>query len=735
MRLIFSNRGAVISKAIPLSVWLGRTKPHLASTRVGRLRDNTAHGAKAHWPAMSAAVLTAVAVASASELEEPERLVEVIVRAEASAAVRQGVVGSVATVRGAAIALTRPSHPNELLVRVPGVWVTRGSGQEHLTAMRSGVRAGAGACGEFLFLENGIAIRPAGFCNINNLFELNIEQAVAVEAVRGPASALFGGNALHGVINTVTATSARGWRGGVEAGPYDYMQLRLGAGGDRWRFDALSTSTSGYRDHTGYGQQKASFGTRATVGGWQVATTATATLLNQETGGYILGHRAYATPARRGNPNPEAYRDAWSARTASVWRRDIGDGRTLSLTPYLRRSGMAFPQHFLPGQPLEKNAQASGGAQLILAGEERWAWQAGAALEAFSAGLSQRQEAPTRGSAFLVATRPPGTQYDYRVGGLTLAAFYNAEIPVAETVALVTSGRVERNTYRYDNRHLDGNTRDDGTACGFGGCLYTRPADRDDAFTNVAGRLGVAWSRSPRARFYLTAGQGFRPPQITELYRLQRGQTVADLDSERLLSLEAGARGSSKRFDYDVALYAETTAHLIFRDARGFNVSDGKTKSTGVEAAVAWHRGGHLLDFAATYAEHRYAFTRNAGGRERIRDGNAVDTAPRWLGSARWRWKNPRLVSELEVVHVGAHYINAANTNRYDGHTLLHWRGSWQVRPRLRIFGRLVNALNTAYADRADFAFGNYRYFPGMPRQVYVGVDVAGGALEGALGE
>jgi ATP-dependent Lhr-like helicase len=40
------------------------------------------------------------------------------------------------------------------------------------------------------------------------------------------------------------------------------------------------------------------------------------------------------------------------------------------------------------------------------------------------------------------------------------------------------------------------------------------------------------------------AGQGFRPPQATELYRLQSGQTVADLDSEEVtafVTLRAGA--------------------------------------------------------------------------------------------------------------------------------------------------------------------------------------------------
>ena len=62
---------------------------------------------------------------------------------------------------------------------------------------------------------------------------------------------------------------------------------------------------------------------------------------------------------------------------------------------------------------------------------------------------------------------------------------------VEERVALVGSVQAERLAYDYDNRFLDGNTRDDGTTCGFGGCLYTRPADRDDTFTDFAGRLGV----------------------------------------------------------------------------------------------------------------------------------------------------------------------------------------------------------------------------------------------------
>ena len=74
-------------------------------------------------------------------------------------------------------------------------------------------------------------------------------------------------------------------------------------------------------------------------------------------------------------------------------------------------------------------------------------------------------------------------------------------------------------------------------------------------------------------------------------------------------------------------------------------------------------------------------------------------------------------------MHVGEHFINAANTARYEGHTLANWRGAWQAAPRIRLFARLVNLFDTAYADRADFAFGSYRYFPGLPRQAYLGIE------------
>ena len=60
------------------------------------------------------------------------------------------------------------------------------------------VLTGSGACGSFQILRMEIPIRPAGFCNVNNLFEVAENLSSEIEVVKGPSSSMFGGNALHG---------------------------------------------------------------------------------------------------------------------------------------------------------------------------------------------------------------------------------------------------------------------------------------------------------------------------------------------------------------------------------------------------------------------------------------------------------------------------------------------------------------------------------------------------------
>jgi len=651
---------------------------------------------------------------------------EIVVSAEASLAGRLGNLGSVSALSAEEIEAIGATHISETLNRVPGVWVARGSGQEHLTAIRSPVYAGLGACGEFLYLEDGIPIRPAGFCNINNLFEVNSEQSAAIEVWRGPASALLGGNALRGAINFLTPVPARN-QVSFEGGPYDFYRATLQAtgtaGAHEFGLSANGMQTNGWRDHTAYEEQKASFIHGTQVGRWQVRNTLNATLLNQETGAFVSGYQAYEDHAlRRTNPSPDSYRDAWSVRAASHW---TADGWTVA--PYLRRSAMEFLQHFIAGQPWEDNSQTSGGIMLTHAWQhEALRFELGGHGELMSGALQEYQEQPlTTSTPFNNAVRPQGTHYDFDVDSELLAGYYDLAWSFAPRLRLINSLRLEWLRYDYDNQSLDGNTRDDGTACGFGGCLYNRPADRDDSFTNVAGRLGVEWSPADRGMVYGVIATGFRPPQVNELYRLQRGQDVADLDSERIVSLEVGYKAAA----WSVAAFTDRADNFIFRDSAGLNVSDGETESQGVELAVqqTWDR--HGFELSTTYAEHRYAFTGGATGGEFIEDGNMVDTAPRWLTNAVWRYSPvPRFESELELAVQGEHYINADNTAKYGGHEVFNWRGRYLANARTTYFARIINLLDEEYADRADYTVfdpARYRYFPAMPRQLYVGVTLA----------
>ena len=85
---------------------------------------------------------------------------------------------------------------------------------------------GPGSCGGFLILEDGIPTRPAGFCNTNQLIEVNSEQARAIEVQRGPGSALFGSNALHGIVNVLMPEPGDASLAGaaLEFGANDYVR-------------------------------------------------------------------------------------------------------------------------------------------------------------------------------------------------------------------------------------------------------------------------------------------------------------------------------------------------------------------------------------------------------------------------------------------------------------------------------------------------------------------------------
>jgi len=638
--------------------------------------------------------------------------------------------GSLTRIGSDDIGLLGATHHAELINRVPGALIQRGSGQESLTSLRSPVLTGAGSCGAFLFLEDSMPLRPVGFCNVNELFEVNGEQAAATEVIRGTGSALYGSNAVHGIINVLNPAPADLPALGLalEGGSDEYARVKLAASGATPLGAAgvalHATRDGGWRDDAGFEEQKLSASLVRPTRDGTLTLRFNATNLAQETAGFIVGEDSYRDRAiARSNANPEAYRDAHSARLSAHYGFSRRADEQLDLRLVLRSSRMDFLQHFLLGQPVERNGQES--ATLLLSRAVPAAGGSlimGLDLERAEGFLKQAQDGPTTGgSAVANAIRPAGKHYDYEVESLLAASYLHWVRPLGQHLELTAGLRFEWLRYDYDNRMLDGNTDENGVPCGFGGCLYSRPADRSDRFTNAGPRLALSWRLGEASSTWLALSRGFRPPEATELYRLQRNQDVADLDSEQIDGVEAGFRHLGETLFLELAAFTMDKDDVILRDAFGFNVSGGRTRHRGVEYGVDWRPlAGLSLAAAGTYARHTYRFTGAIEQGEQVTSGDDVDTAPRQLHSVRLGYGSDRARAELEWIYVGEYWANAANTARYPGHDLLNLRASWAATPSLGLTLRVTNLTDRAYADRADFAFGNFRYFPGRGRAAFL---------------
>ncbi len=658
---------------------------------------------------------------------EPVSLDEVLIQATRTRIAAFDYPGSVSSVSMDALQTIGATHSSEALNRVPGAFLQRGSGQEVLVALRSPVLTGPGACGAFLLMEDGLPLRPVGSCNVNELFEVNLEQAASVEVLRGPGLGPQGANALHGLVNVRSVALDTPWRAGLELGQNDYTRLKLQGstvlGGGRLAFAGHTTHDGGWRTDTGIDEQKLNLKWGARLGDGQLTLSLAGTTLDQDTGGFINGLDSYRDPAlARANANPEAFRQASALRLLARWEAEAPTG--WQATVFARASRMRFLQHFLLGKPLERNGQQGAGFTLSRGldfGGSRW--RLGLDAEQADSYLIEAQSGPTlEGSAAARGIRPAGRHYDYQVRMHALAPWLTVERELGPHWTLLGSVRMDRTTYRYDNQMSDGNTAENGTVCGFGGCLYARPADRRDRFSEVAPRLGLTWHPSAALALWTSLARGFRPPEATELYRLQKQQRVADLQPETARSLEVGARGRNAQFHWSVAAFSMEKQQVILRDANAFNVSDGRTRHRGVEMEAHWQPITWLaLSGEATLARHTYRFDRAVEQGERIIAGNDVDTAPRRLHTLRATLEPlPHTRMELEWVAVGPYYADAANTARYPGHDLLNLRAMWTPTPTWSFALRVTNLTDRAYADRADLSFGNWRYFPGRGRAAFL---------------
>ncbi|MAX07243.1 MAG: TonB-dependent receptor [Gammaproteobacteria bacterium] len=620
------------------------------------------------------------------------------------------------------------THYQEALARIPGVSGNRNNGQESLMAIRSPVLTGNGACGAFLVAENGIPVRSAGFCNVNEMFDTHSENAAGIEVVRGPGSVFWGSNALHGLVNVVLPSPGDVGEFTLEGGPRGSSRIKASYGQDYGNFAQslyiTGVNEEGYRDDSGVDQQKVSWLYEYTLdngikmdGGFSYLN------LNQETAGYVVGDGGYKdTTMRDTNPNPEAYRDSVNSRIWTRFTMESGDWEYV-LTPYFREVNMNFIQHFLPGTPIEDTEHRSLGFQFAayrdLGNDSTFSY--GLDVESTDGNLFQSQPNPTQGSFFLRNILPQGAHYDYEVEARQIALFANYETALSDNWRLSIGARAEKMEYDYDNKMLDGRTDDQGVACRFG-CRYSRPGDRNDTFEDISPKIGLSYQLNNNNSLQLRAQRGIRAPQATELYRLQGSQTVADLDSVELDSYEFAFQGANSDLDYSVTGYFMQKENEILRDSSRTNLNGSDTEHVGVELSAGYNLSDNLsLRGVINYAHHTYENDLISGGQNI--NGNRIDTAPDTFGNIRLSYRaNGNLRTELEWAHMGEYYTNPENTAGYGGHDLVNLRTQYTVNDDLSLYINIMNLTDQKYAERADWTtFTGDRYFPGEPARIFAG--------------
>ncbi|WP_394176143.1 TonB-dependent receptor [Thalassotalea litorea] len=618
------------------------------------------------------------------------------------------------------------SHIQQLLNGVSGVNLNRGSGQEYLSAIRSPVLTGSGACGAILLLENSVPLRPAGFCNVNGLIESHHEQAELIEVQKGPGNGFYGSNALHGAINVINPASVAQTEAlALQLGEYGHARLGLKTAGDHIATTTTLFHEDGYRDDSQVDWQKISVAYQGDAQDLLQTTHLTLINLNQNTAGYITGKDCYKDEQiARSNPNPEAYRDIFAARISQQYQlENLGQ-----LTPYARVSEMEFLMHFLPGKPLETNQHVSLGTlwQNQWQSDTLGSLNYGLDVDIADIELRQEQFSPTQGSAFLVATIPEGKQYDFQVRTVNSGAFVQIQKTLTPRLQLNTGIRAEYSRYDYDNRMNSGRVDEQGNPCGFGGCRYTRPQDSIDSFTDISANLGLIYQLNQQQQWLLSVNQGFRPPQVSELYRLQGEQSVSELDSEHIKGLELSWRGDWHKHQFNLSGYYYHKHDVIFRDSEQFTRNGGETDHKGLEISWSYDLTDALQSqLEYTFAKHTYS--NNPEGLNNDINGNDMDTAPREFG--RWRLNyqaNDNQSIALSVSHMGGYYTDIDNLHRYSGHVLVDAYYQWQLSDKWRVGLKGLNLLNTAYAERADYTvFTQDRYFPGLDRRFFVQMNYA----------
>jgi outer membrane receptor protein involved in Fe transport len=631
---------------------------------------------------------------------------------------------------GAEIRRTRAAHPSGLMNRVPGVHVSELSGEGHSMAMRQPITTKP----MYLYLEDGIPTRATGFFNHNALYEVNIPQAGGLEVLKGPGTALYGSDAIGGVVNVLTrpAPLTPTLDASLEGGAYGYARL-LASGGftsgaNGIRADVNVTRSENWKDAAPFRRQSGTVRWDLVApAGWTARTTITGSHVDQQDVPALT--LALFDTSRAMNLAPIAYRKVQALRVSSAIERDLG-ASLWSVTPYARYDDMKL----LPSWQLTYDPQTwdTKNTSLGLLAKYRRDFVPlrtrvilGADAEVSPGSFFAQRAVVTRTAAGAFTAFTAGeTQYDYDVTYRTASPYVHAEASPFAALRIDVGLRADFSGYTYDTRLAPVDTG-----------AHRRPASTTRNYAHLSPKLGATLAISPATSLFASYRNGFRAPQQGQLFQQNSAANTVDLAPVKVDAYELGVRGQAgARVAYQLSLYDMTVRDDIITYATGpttrIATNAGRTRHRGVELGTGAALTSALrLDASWSLSRQRYVeWTPQAaaGGKPAVSyAGNLIDAAPTDLGSVLLSYEAPLLRGgrvALEWSHTGGYATDPANTHRYPGYELLHLHLNANLTPRTEVFGRVSNLANRPYAELVTYdPFLRDQLTPGAPRSVYLG--------------
>lgn len=678
---------------------------------------------------------------------------EVVVTASRDAQSRADVPMAISKISSTTINDTKATLITELINKVSGVAMLNLNNEQHGMSIRQPM----GTSAYYLYMEDGIPLRPMGVFNHNALIEMNIFAISNIEVVKGPASSLYGPEAVGGAINFITQkpTALTTAKVGIQFDNFGYKRIQYGTGGmitkklgfyvggfyakqehgwmtysdynknsvnARVDYDLTKKTklilAGSYQDY--YSQTGGSVDSIAFYGRQYVSTTdftyrkvkAVRTRLSVEHTWNEVNHTTlhlfYRTNTIAQNP---AYGIRWTTgkKTATG---EINDNSLTSKGFILQHAAdvKLLKTKLIGGISLDYSPTTYNSYQIDL----------DALLRADKKSVEQYT---------INKERPDIKLADYEANLINSAAYLQAEIKPIKRLTITLGGRYDNMTFDYKN-HLD-------TSSG------------KKSYEQFSPKIGATYKVTSNVGLYINYAQGFSPPGLTSVFRKKANTYPAEfyynLEPAQFTNYEAGAWVSlfKNKLDLDVALYQMLGSNELLSIRQPDNSTDyqsaGKTTHQGIEYGATFRPNTQwMIRVSGTNAMHRFdEFVLSTKSSDVVKDvnGKIMSSAPSWIANSEVVYK-PKFIKGFRIgaewQYMSAWYQDQINAVMYDdkgafgvrGISVLNFRTGYQWKCA-EVFVNVMNITDELYAynaTRGNATNSRTTYTPAPPRTFVFGI-------------